>query len=302
MHYEKFQDINFRGDSLAVIMKANSIVHEYAEAGYAITLRQLYYQFVARGLLPNTERSYKNLGNKVSQGRLAGLLPWDVIEDRTRGVDVPSSWDSPADIVDTAANAYKRDPWADQPRRVEVWIEKEALAGIAAQICDELRVPLLSCRGYTSQSEMWRAGARMFRTGSRERKRTLVLHLGDHDPSGIDMTRDNRDRLGMFSGSALGGLVDLRRIALNMDQIEQYDPPPNPTKMSDSRTGNYEDWFGDECWELDALDPPTLTALIREHVEAEIDWDAWGETMAREDDDRAKIRDAAERLRDESEE
>lgn len=113
----------FRDETLVVIDTANNILESYQKQGFQLTLRQLYYQFVARGLIPNTERSYKQLGSIVNDGRLAGLIDWDHIEDRTRGVEELSHWTSPADIIRTCSEQYRIDKWRTQPCRVAVWLE-----------------------------------------------------------------------------------------------------------------------------------------------------------------------------------
>src|ERR1700722_6974774 len=112
-------------------------------------------------------------------------------------------------------------------------------------------------------------------------QRPIVFHLGDHDPSGIDMTRDNYDRLSMFAGAP----VQVVRRALNMPQVEEYDPPPNPAKLTDSRARDYIDKYGDECWELDALDPAMLRDLIRDAVLRIRDREKWDAALAQEVDD-----------------
>ena len=165
----------------------------------------------------------------------------------------------------------------EQDNYVEVWIEKEALAGIFNHICNSLDVPFFACRGYVSQSEQYAAGKRLERIASNGRHVT-VIHLGDHDPSGIDMTRDNDERLWMFAN----GAVEVKRIALNMDQVEEHNPPPNPAKITDTRYDKYVEAFGDESWELDALNPEVLEELVREHVEPLRDMERWNATVERE--------------------
>lgn len=188
----------------ALVDVANAIIEEYEAAGYDLTLRQLYYQFVARDIIPNTEKSYKNLGDVINEGRLQGLIDWDAIEDRTRNLVRSSHWDSPYHIMENVPPAYREDLWETQRCRVEVWVEKEALAGVVAKACDKWRVPYFACRGYVSQSEMWAAGQRFIGNstrlflGSERPQKSVVLHLGDHDPSGLDMTRDLQDKLRMF--------------------------------------------------------------------------------------------------------
>jgi hypothetical protein len=253
---------NLNRASMVAVNQANEIIEEYAAQGFDLTLRQLYYQFVARGYIPNKDREYKRLGSIISDARLCGLIDWRAIVDRTRNLRSNGHWDDPADIIDSAAKSFALDKWSDQPCRPEVWIEKDALVGILETACNPLDVPFFSCRGYTSISEMWAAAQRLLGYQDHKQK-PVIFHLGDHDPSGIDMSRDIQDRLETF-----GVTVEFHRIALNMDQVGQYRPPPNPAKALDVRFADYESKFGSECWELDALDPVVLTTLIQDKVKA----------------------------------
>lgn len=281
MPYIAYKSKDFRADTLQIINQAEAICQDYAQQGYDLTLRQLYYQFVARGLIANTQQSYNRLGTIVSDARLAGMLDWDFIVDRTRNLEGNTHFTSPSDIIRAAANSYRRDLWSDQDYRVEVWVEKEALAGVIERVATRLDVDYFSCRGYVSQSEMWAAGQRIRDYVEDEGKQVVILHLGDHDPSGIDMTRDIEDRLFLFVGSHIAGLpqydgtitrsqfdshVEVRRIALNMDQVRRYNPPPNPAKITDSRARDYIALHGQSSWELDALDPAVLARLIEDAV------------------------------------
>jgi hypothetical protein len=230
----KYKDFKFKPSTMALIVKANEIIAAYSRQGFDLTLRQLYYQFVARDIIPNTQASYKNLGSVVNDARLAGLIDWMTIVDRTRELRALPHWNDPSDIVEACGRQFNLDTWRDQPYRPEVWIEKDALVGVFERVCNELDVPLLSCRGYTSQSEMWAAGQRLLRY--RKQKQTpIIFHFGDHDPSGKDMSRDIADRLELFTHNA----VEFQRLALNMDQVREYDPPPNPAKITDSRANAY---------------------------------------------------------------
>lgn len=278
MAREQFIEKTFRGSTLRIIEKANEIIAEYQAMGYSLTLRQLYYQFVARALIPNKQSEYKRLGDIVNNARLAGLTDWSAIEDRTRNVRSSPMWSSPQSILDAVAAQYKENPWDDQPYAPEVWIEKDALIGVIEPICTRMRVPYFACRGYTSQSEQYRAGKR-FAQAIRNGKRPVVFHFGDHDPSGLDMTRDNGDRLRMFARRG----VMVKRLALNMDQIEEHNPPPNPAKETDARFAEYAAEYGEESWELDALDPPVIEGLIQAALDEIIDPDAWKVVIDRED-------------------
>lgn len=266
----------FSKRSAEMIDRANAIIAEYRRQGYTLTLRQLYYQFVSRALIANKQTEYKRLGSVINDARLAGEIDWLAIEDRTRGVSQWAHWHDPASIVKQSAEQFEIDKWVTQPWSVEVWVEKEALAGVFHDVCAELDVPYLSCRGYTSQSEMWRASCRLHQA-ERAGRQTLILHFGDHDPSGIDMTRDIVDRLATF-----GSTVEVKRMALNMHQVAKYNPPPNPAKVTDSRFDSYLDEYGSSSWELDALEPKVLTDLVRDGVLAVRDEDLWKDALAAE--------------------
>ncbi|WUI00238.1 hypothetical protein OHR68_43350 [Spirillospora sp. NBC_00431] len=266
-----------------IVQRADQICRDYQRQGFDLTLRQLYYQFVARGLLANKQTEYKRLGGIVNDARLAGLLDWNYIVDRTRNLRGLSHWDSPDEIVQSTAYSYRTERWANQPNRVEVWIEKDALVGVITGVCQRWDVDYFSCRGYTSQSELWRAARRM-RRYAEAGQRPIVIHLGDHDPSGIDMTRDIEERLNLFEAD-----VKVIRIALTMDQVEQYNPPPNPAKLTDSRSSGYIREYGRSSWELDALDPTTLDALIDAEIGRWRDDTQWTEDTTRMEDERAVL-------------
>ena len=278
-----YQDRNFSESSVKIIEQANVIITDYSAQGFRLTLRQLYYQFVSKDLIKNNQKEYKRLGSVINDARLAGLIDWEAIEDRTRSLKSLSHWDSPKDILDVCSQQYRIDKWATQKFRPEIWIEKEALAGIFEGVCHELDVPYFCCRGYTSQSEMWAAAMRLEKYIDKEQT-PIIFHFGDHDPSGIDMTRDIRDRLEMF----MGGL-ELQRLALNMDQVDQYSPPPNPAKATDARFSGYIKTYGDESWELDALEPSVLANLVRNSIDGIMDNDAWDKAEKREKTEKTKI-------------
>lgn len=269
----------FSAEHMTVIANSVAILEEYVRAGYDLTLRQLYYQHVARDLIPNNQRSYKRLGGIISDARMAGLIDWNYIVDRTRNLVTNPHWDSPSDIVEACASQFRLDRWADQPNRIEVWIEKDALVGVIERTCKGLDVPFFSCRGYTSMSEAWGAGRRLggyLKAG----QQPVVVHLGDHDPSGIDMTRDVTERLSLFAG----GHVQVERIALNMDQVEEYGPPPNPAKVTDSRAAAYIAEYGEDSWELDALEPQVMNQLITDTVGRFCDDDRYDAKVQEEED------------------
>jgi len=280
----------FQIKSQSIIDLANRIIEEYQAQGYELTLRQLYYQFVARGLLPNTSKSYSNLGSIINKARLAGLVDWDAIVDRTRKTTHNQHWDSPRQIIDACAYSYKIDTRETQPFYIEVWVEKEALAGVIEKTCRRLDIMSFACRGYVSQSAMWQAAQRI-REKEENNKNVVILHFGDHDPSGMDMTRDIQDRLKMFWTS-----VEIRRIALNLDQVHKYNPPPNPAKLTDSRCQDYIAKYGEESWELDALEPKVLDELITKNINKLTDIDLLEEAEKRQEKEKGTLRKIANNL------
>jgi hypothetical protein len=273
MPFKAYTKKKFSQQSQAMIAHANAIIADYQRQGFDLTLRQLYYQFVARDLIPNSLRDYKNLGNLINDARLAGHIDWEAITDRTRNLEQNQHWQNPGDIIRAAARSFRHDLWRTQDTRVETWIEKDALKGLIEGVCRELDTPFFSCRGYTSQSEMWAAAQRLI-TWERLGQNTVILHLGDHDPSGQDMTRDIRERLERF-----GAKTEVQRIALTMAQIETYRPPPNPAKVTDSRAEAYIKKFGGDSWELHALEPRVLVSLVRDHLETYIDEEKWRDAI-----------------------
>jgi hypothetical protein len=293
-----FVEKNFKDASLDIIHDANLIIDEYRAQGFILTLRQLYYQFVARDLLPNTQRSYKRLGSIINDARLAGLVDWQSIEDRTRNLKSNYHYENPRQAIQDALDTYEIDMWENQSQRVEIWIEKNALVGIIDGVCREMDVPYFACIGYVSQSEQWRAYQRARHYELGRNQTTVILHFGDHDPSGIDMTRDNQDRLNIFMGWEA---VKVKRLALNWDQIEEFNPPPNPAKITDSRFASYAERYGDQSWELDALEPSVMTDLIRKHVEEHRDPDLWEAKVQERNDHTDQLQDIIDNIGDDDE-
>ncbi len=288
-----YEEKRFSYKTLELIASGEDVINEFLAQGYTLTLRQLYYQLFVRGFIDNTERSYKRLGNIISDARRAGMIDWDAIVDRTRYRRKLSSWASPLDILQTAQKDYHRDLWSNQLKRMEVWIEKDALVGVIEGVCEEYDVPFFSCRGYVSDSEMWRAGRRLLYNQDCGQE-TVILHLGDHDPSGIDMSRDIEERLSLFTEGET--YIDVKRIALTMEQIEEVNPPPNPAKVTDSRFEKYQAEHGDESWELDALEPSYLRDLIEDEIQMVRDEDLWDEAVSEQERERAVIEDIVNKL------
>jgi hypothetical protein len=288
-----FRNTNFRPDSLARIAQMDSIVREYARQNLRLTARQLYYQFVSRDFIPNTPRSYKNLTSLLADARYAGLVDWDAIEDRGREADTPSQWENISGLVDSAARAFRLPRWRGQDTYAELWVEKQALAGVLEPLAREFHVTLMVNKGYSSASAMY-ASAQRIQQGVEacdSEQEATVFYLGDHDPSGEDMVRDITDRLTEF-----GCDVNVEKLALTMEQVRQYNPPPNPAKTTDSRYAAYAAEHGGSSWEVDALPPNVLSQIIRDAFENIIDGDLMDAIKTREQTLIGELRTAARTL------
>jgi hypothetical protein len=286
MSKETFRTKRFGNIALERIEQCNDIVNEYTEQGLRLTLRQLYYQLVSRDVIPNVEREYKNLSTLVSDARLAGLMDWNAIEDRIRQPRTVSEFKNLDELVDAALAAYRLPRWGGQKYYVELWVEKDALAGVLEPLAREFHVTMMVNRGYSSQSAMYDSAARFIEPS----RPGILFYLGDHDPSGEDMVRDIADRLDMF-----GADVAVNKLALTMAQVRQYNPPPNPAKITDPRAKAYITKFGDSSWEVDALPPNILTQIIRTAFRGVVNVSMMNEVKNQETTDKAKLRSALRR-------
>jgi hypothetical protein len=333
-------------DKLTVVKQILSIVTDYQGRGYRLTLRQLYYQLVAADAIPNHDKVYKKIGTILDDCRYSGKLDWDAIEDRGRVPKLPYFVDGVEDAVKDILSQYRLDRQIGQPRHIELWTEKDAISNILYQVTYKFHVRLVINKGYTSSSAMYQAYERFVESIVKGQPIT-ILYFGDHDPSGLDMVRDIKDRLLQFfaCGSRLldddqfkktfndwwsdkehtiwdltedgymnpkaadrlmnaedPGYEDIaafdagkmkkyfadhemfkvKSIGLTMDQIKQYKLPHNPAKITDPRAAEYVKKHGQKSWEVDALKPDVLTALVEQAIKAELDVNAYNAMIKKE--------------------
>jgi hypothetical protein len=284
MTHEIYREHRFQRRSLDMITRVNQIIEEYAAQGFTLIVRQIHYQFVARGWTANTSARYQSLSSTLTNARDAGLVDWNAIEDRSRSIQRITTWENPAEILADAADWYNEDLWASQPRHIEIWVEKDSLAGMFDAVHRDYRVPIYPHRGGDSTSNMRAAGVRLAQKvelGSEP----LILHFTDHDPTGLDMRRDAEERLEFYARQP----IEVRVLGLTKNQVAQYQPPPNFAKEKDPRYPAYVREHGPHCWELDALPPDMFDRLARDAIEAELDHDAWKEALAHERRNRSKL-------------
>ncbi len=290
MKQQYLEPKNWTGKKREIFDKIIEVVEDFEQQGYKMTLRQLYYQLVSQDIIPNQDSEYKKLGSLLNDSRYYGFVDWDFIEDRVRVPKKNSEWEDIPDIVNSAVSSYRRKRWQDQYNYVEVWVEKDALSGVLLPITEKYHVTLMVNRGYSSASAMHDSALRFLEREENE-KETFILYLGDHDPSGMDMVRDIKTRMEIF-----GSDVNVDRIALNMNQIKKFNPPPNPAKITDPRARNYIDEFGSTSWELDALSPKDLNRLLDKEIQKLMDLDKYNHWIKLEDYEKPKLQSVASEL------
>lgn len=277
-----------------VVAHVVGIVEAYEEQGYKLTLRQLHYQLVSRNWIINHQTAYKKLGKILSDMRYSGLVDWNSIEDRGRIPHLPY-WvtDIPDALRDTVRH-YRLDRQEGQETHIELWTEKDALSGILKRTTEKYHIKLVVNKGYTSDSAIYASYSR-FQSKINDGQKVTILYFGDHDPSGLDMVRDIRERIEFMFNNGDSGITDIEDtfevvpIGLTMKQIKKYKLPPNPTKVTDSRSDSYVKEFGTQCWEVDALNPETLTEVVETNILSRIDLDAYHEVLEQERNDIAKL-------------
>lgn len=293
----KYREHNFTPESKKLIVRINQFVAEYKGR---VSVRQLYYRLVAADLILNNDSSYKRIQSLITEARYAGLIDWSAVEDRNREAEKAREWSSVRAAFDELIERFRKDRWKDQTYYVEIWVEKAALAGVLWPIAKDYHVVMMVNRGYSSASAMKESADRI-KAHARAGKKCVILYIGDHDPSGLDMLRDIPTRLLEFGCPRD---IDVRGIALTMAQIRQFKPPPNAVKvkddpklyknvdgsLADSRAASYVAQFGEVSWEVEGLPPQDLDLTVRTALNAYVDKDAMKQAIALENRIKAKIK------------
>ncbi len=262
--------------TLELMEQAYNVLQEYNP----MTLRQVYYQLVARHIIENKQSEYKRLSNTLVKARQQGVIPWGWIEDRGRRPQVIDMWQDLPDFLETVKNAYRKNVWDNQDTYAEVWLEKDALSGIFSNITEEYGVTLVVGRGYNSWSAYKEAAERF----KKQQKPVTILYFGDFDPSGEDMVRALQESLDFFGTSP-----EIEKVSLTYQDVIDYDLPPDFTKKTDTRTAKFVKRYGDIAVELDALSLPVLQEKIRTSIEAKLDMEALRGTWDIEFNERQKL-------------
>lgn len=275
----------------------NTILERYAAQGYRLTLRQLFYALVTENIIENSKAEYQKLSKILTRGRMAGRVDWDMIEDRGRQSYLPYYAFDPADAINDIVNSYRLNRQTGQENYIEVWCEKDALSQILRRVTTFYHIPLSINKGYTSCSAMYEAASRINYKTKHDYEWATVLYIGDHDPSGLDMIRDIEARLEEFNCNPV-----IKHVALTTALVRKYNPPENHLKkddfgkLKDPRGQAYFEKFGNKSWEVDALRPEVLDALIRAEIEKQINLDTFNNMLEKEAVDKRKLTEFAKTL------
>jgi len=288
---KEYRSVRLSKDNLEKLEVINRIVEDYQRQGYKLTLRQLYYQLVSKSVIPNNVTEYAKISKLLKEGRMGGVVDWDAIEDRLRVPYTPASFKSEKDILDAAIEQFQLPRQEGQDNYMEVWVEKDALSGVLKKVTKGFHIPLLVNRGYSSASAMHDAYNRFY-DAVEDGQKVIVLYLGDFDPSGKDMIRDITERIKEFyvgdwrveqnNLPEFSDVFSLNPIALTIDQIKQYSPPPNPAKIKDPRAKEFMQKYGASSWEVDALRPDVLHKLLYNAITDSLDMDRYEEILEKE--------------------
>lgn len=239
------------------------------------TVRQIYYLATVAGVVPKTEAGYGLVQRQLVMLRERGRIPWDWIRDNTRRVIEPQTYGSAEQALNETAQFYRKNYWQRQPKHVEIWLEKDALAGVITPITLHYQVPLHVMRGYASVTFLHASAQELAAVG----KPCEVLLLGDCDPSGVGARQEVMRRIREFAPHAE---IHFSTIALSQKQAKKWNLPTRPTKKSDLRSVN---WVGDSV-ELDAIPPPRLRELVENAIHRRIDWNWWKMMRAAEESEK----------------
>lgn len=276
------------------------IVEEYQEQEIIQTLRGYYYDLVAERLIPNAIEIYKRIGKLISDLRYSGHIDWSAMEDRARKKEMSSQWSNVSALIKSAVYAYRLPRWQDQDKYIELFTEKDTMYSRLEPLTSKYHIPLCINRGYASSSVLYDLSKRII-DKLEDGKEVVLLYVGDHDPSGLDMINDIHKRVTEF----LEGYEDdyyetkfkIIHVALTKEQIKEYDLPPNPAKHTDTRSNRYIQEHGSVSWEVDAMKPQIMREIVEEEILNHIDMQKYNSWIEKEEEQKQALKEFGESLK-----
>jgi hypothetical protein len=238
-----------------------------AKAAQPITGRGVGYKLFTRGLIPSMGRAdMKRVYRNLKDAREDGTIPWSWIVDENRDLERAASWNDPDEFAREITNAYRREFWNEQPVRCEVWSEKGTVRGVLRPVLDKYGLGFRVMHGFSSATSVYDVAQ------SNDERPLIALYVGDFDPSGMFMSEEDLPaRLKEYGGDH----VELRRIALTGEHVLGLPSFPASDKRTDPRFKWFTGRYGDQCWELDAMDPNDLRDCVEEAIKELIEPVAW---------------------------
>lgn len=292
---EQIREVKFKGWRGDILQEILPIIEHYGEMDLNMTLRQLYYQLVTYELINNNMNMYKRIGVLVNDARYSGIIDWEAIEDRGRISNRHAQWKDIKDLMTSAKRSFRKDRWRGQDCRVELLSEKDAISNILEPIANKYHIYFTANKGYSSSSSLYRLAKRIDVNWDVHRCKTMILYLGDHDPSGLDMDRDIQERVSEFVNVGPETCY-FKRIAITKDQIEKYNPPPNPAKMTDTRAINYIKEHGRVSWEVDAIKPEIMQEIVENYILECLDKEMMDDVIQEEKDEIGPLMDIVNKM------
>jgi len=276
-----FENHTFHKKSLPLLEAIKKTLQWYEGQGLPVSLRQLYYRLFNNGHILNLKSEYQKIGNMENNAKLAGIIDMESLEDRTRYIREIPYYSDIKDFLVKSINRYNIDLWEGQEYRVMVFVEKDALISIIEDAAFSLGCPCFSCRGFPSITSIWETAQRIEPYKERDIL-TVILYLGDHDCTGVVIDKKIQERLTQF-----GAYVHVKRIALTMPQIREYNIPGieaktkkgDEKKKGDPNYNKYVETYGDIIWELDGLPPDVIYNLVIENIKEYMDIDLYNERI-----------------------
>ncbi len=257
-------------------------MHELTERFERMTVRQVYYQMETSGVVEKTEGGYRQVQQQVLRMRQEGVLSWDFITDGTRWQRKPASYSSAEYYLRHVCSSYRRDLWQRQDVRIEIWLEKDALADVIWGVAAAWDVPLMVSRGQSSATFLHSAAVAAREAFRQAGVTTFIYALYDFDAGGERAYRTVEREI---PGYAPGVPVHVERLAVTERQVQEWNLPTRPAKKSDPEAAKW----GDVAVELDAIDPDQLIELVQEAIVSHIDADAWQVEQAVEREEQAGV-------------
>jgi len=295
----------WKANQAELLESVQEIIEEFQRQQIRLTNRQTYYQLVAANIIPNIDKVYKRICVFLTDARYGGYIDWDAIEDRGRVAHRHSEWENVADFMNDVVGAFRLPRWSDQDNYVELFTEKQAVESVLSPLANKYHIYFGYNKGYSSAAMMYELSKRIIEQ-IYEGKKVKLLYAGDHDPSGLDMVRDIQERViefltrghdaEYFTTVPIVEYFQIVPLALNMIQIRQYNPPPNPAKIKDPRATWYIEKYGNSSWELDALRPEVLRDIVEHGIQENLDVDKYNAWIEREKPLKQKLQDFADSL------